>query len=196
MENSHPEDVSRWGYMSAGLGARESEVDKWTCTIGGFTAAMLAAGIVGWLISSSWLPIWFRAVLCIGVFGAVIFASQKACAQREAAAEDEAEAAVTETPVAATPPAPEPAPATGSPAKPVGLDGPRGGAPDDLTVLRGVGPALAKLCNDLGYYHYDQIAAWNDDEVAWVDANLEGFKGRVTRDEWVAQAKELVAAKA
>ena len=29
------------------------------------------------------------------------------------------------------------------------------------------------------------------DEVAWVDQNLEGFKGRVTRDEWVAQAKLL-----
>jgi hypothetical protein len=34
-------------------------------------------------------------------------------------------------------------------------------------------------------------AAWNADEIAWVDDNLEGFKGRVTRDNWVAQAKAL-----
>jgi predicted flap endonuclease-1-like 5' DNA nuclease len=43
----------------------------------------------------------------------------------------------------------------------------------------------------LGFWHFDQIAAWTADEVAWVDANLEGFRGRVTRDQWVAQAKTL-----
>ena len=31
------------------------------------------------------------------------------------------------------------------------------------------------------------------DQVAWVDENLEGFKGRVTRDKWVVQAKILAA---
>ncbi len=50
---------------------------------------------------------------------------------------------------------------------------------------------MEKLCNSLGFYHFDQIASWTPDEVAWVDANLEGFKGRVTRDTWVAQAKIL-----
>ena len=54
-----------------------------------------------------------------------------------------------------------------------------------------MGPKLEKLCNTMGFYHFDQIAAWRADEVAWVDQNLEGFKGRVTRDEWVAQAKIL-----
>jgi predicted flap endonuclease-1-like 5' DNA nuclease len=29
--------------------------------------------------------------------------------------------------------------------------------------------------------------------VAWVDANLQGFKGRVTRDNWIAQAKILAS---
>ena len=33
-------------------------------------------------------------------------------------------------------------------------------------------------------------AAWKH-EVAWVDENLEGFKGRVSRDVWVEQAKIL-----
>ncbi|MDJ0821795.1 MAG: NADH-quinone oxidoreductase subunit NuoE [Paracoccaceae bacterium] len=98
---------------------------------------------------------------------------------------------------AATPaPGADPAPQaeTASPGtKPAALDGPREGGPDDLTQIKGIGPKLAKLCNQLGFYHFDQIAAWTDEEVAWVDANLEGFKGRVTRDSWVEQAKVLAS---
>ena len=45
----------------------------------------------------------------------------------------------------------------------------------------------------MGFFHFDQIAAWTADELAWVNSNLEGFKGRATRDEWVAQAKLLAA---
>lgn len=94
------------------------------------------------------------------------------------------------TAVAATPePAAEPAPAEGR--RPEALAGPRGGQADDLKRIKGIGPKLEKLCNTLGFYHFDQVAAWTEDEVAWVDQNLEGFKGRVTRDEWVAQAKVL-----
>jgi len=47
------------------------------------------------------------------------------------------------------------------------------------------------LLHSMGFYHFDQIANWTPDEVAWVDDNLQGFKGRVTRDNWVAQAKTL-----
>ncbi|CTQ49628.1 NADH-quinone oxidoreductase subunit E [Jannaschia donghaensis] len=75
--------------------------------------------------------------------------------------------------------------------KPTGLDAPRDGSADDLTRIRGIGPKLEKLCNSLGFWHFDQIANWSEAEIAWVDANLEGFKGRVTRDEWVKQAKVL-----
>jgi len=77
--------------------------------------------------------------------------------------------------------------------RPEALDGPRGGKADDLKRIKGVGPKMEKLCNSLGFYHFDQIASWTPDEVAWVDANLEGFKGRVTRDEWVDQARLLAA---
>lgn len=77
--------------------------------------------------------------------------------------------------------------------RPAALDGPRDGKADNLKEIKGVGPKMEKLCNSLGFYHFDQIAAWTPDEVAWVDANLEGFKGRVTRDTWVAQAKILAA---
>ncbi|WP_135450655.1 NADH-quinone oxidoreductase subunit NuoE [Tabrizicola caldifontis] len=77
--------------------------------------------------------------------------------------------------------------------KPATLAEPRDGKGDDLTMISGVGPKLQALCQKLGFWHFDQIAAWTPAEVAWVDANLEGFKGRVTRDNWVAQAKVLAA---
>ena len=81
---------------------------------------------------------------------------------------------------------------TAAPArKPAVLSEARGGAPDDLKRIKGVGPKLEKLLHSMGFFHFDQIAAWTGEEIAWVDENLEGFKGRVTRDEWVAQAKEL-----
>lgn len=77
--------------------------------------------------------------------------------------------------------------------KPVTLDAPREGGADDLKQIKGVGPKLEQVCFDLGFYHFDQIAAWTSDEIAWVDANLKGFKGRVSRDAWVDQAKILAA---
>jgi NADH-quinone oxidoreductase subunit E len=77
--------------------------------------------------------------------------------------------------------------------KPKALKSARGGKADDLKLILGIGPKLEKLCQSLGFYHFDQIAAWTTDEIAWVDDNLEGFKGRVTRDKWVAQAKILAA---
>lgn len=78
--------------------------------------------------------------------------------------------------------------------KPETLDGPRnGGEADNLKEIKGIGPKLEQLCHSMGFYHFDQIAAWSTDEIAWVNANLEGFKGRVTRDEWVKQAKILAA---
>ena len=83
----------------------------------------------------------------------------------------------------------EPAPGT----KPETLDGPRNGDADDLKQIKGVGPKLEAMCNDLGFYHFDQIANWTDEEVAWVDENLQGFKGRVSRDNWVEQAKTLAS---
>ncbi|PKQ14000.1 MAG: NADH:ubiquinone oxidoreductase [Alphaproteobacteria bacterium HGW-Alphaproteobacteria-1] len=77
--------------------------------------------------------------------------------------------------------------------RPATLSAPKDGKADDLKAIKGVGPKLEKLCNQLGFYHYDQIANWTAEEVAWVDENLKGFKGRVSRDGWVEQAKILAA---
>lgn len=76
--------------------------------------------------------------------------------------------------------------------KPQALKAARDGKGDDLKKIEGIGPALEKLCHELGIFHFDQIAKWGEAEVTWMDGNLKGFKGRVTRDKWVAQAKLIL----
>jgi predicted flap endonuclease-1-like 5' DNA nuclease len=86
------------------------------------------------------------------------------------------------------------APAASAPdGKPASLSAPRDGGADDLKKIKGVGPKLEQLLHRLGFFHFDQIASWSASDVAWVDDNLEGFKGRATRDEWVAQAAKLAS---
>lgn len=82
---------------------------------------------------------------------------------------------------------------TGEGAKPEMMDAPREGGADNLKEIKGIGPKLEMLCHSLGVYHFDQIAGWGAQEVAWMDANLKGFRGRVSRDDWVGQAKILAA---
>jgi NADH-quinone oxidoreductase subunit E len=65
------------------------------------------------------------------------------------------------------------------------------GKADDLKLIHGVGPALEKLLNKIGVWHFDQIANWSAKELAWIDEKLEGFKGRAKRDDWIRQAKKL-----
>jgi NADH-quinone oxidoreductase subunit E len=77
--------------------------------------------------------------------------------------------------------------------RPERLDAPRGGTADDLKRIKGIGPKLEDLLNNLGYYHFDQIAAWTPEEIAWVDTNIEDFRGRATRDDWVGQARLLAS---
>ncbi len=76
--------------------------------------------------------------------------------------------------------------------QPKALEAPRSGGPDDLKRIDGIGPKIESMLNGIGYYHFDQIAAWTDEEVAWVDDNVLEFRGRITRDDWVGQAKALV----
>ncbi len=75
--------------------------------------------------------------------------------------------------------------------KPRTLKAPRKAGADDLKLIKGIGPKIEKLLNDMGFFHFDQIAKWGQDELAWVDQNLEGFKGRASRDGWLDQASRL-----
>ena len=81
----------------------------------------------------------------------------------------------------------EPAPAPAPPPAPAAADEPG----DDLGKIKGVGPKLVKLLHSLGVTRFDQIAAWTDEDIARVDAQLGAFAGRVQRDNWVEQAKFL-----
>lgn len=64
------------------------------------------------------------------------------------------------------------------------------GTADDLIKIKGIGPKLQKLLNDVGIWHYGQIAQWTPGEIAWINAKID-FKGRVQRERWVVQAREL-----
>jgi predicted flap endonuclease-1-like 5' DNA nuclease len=107
----------------------------------------------------------------------------------------------------AAPPPPAAAPAAPAPAAaaiaaqpavapradgPLRLAAPRDGKADDLKQIEGIGPALESLLNGLGIWHFDQIAAWTEADVAWVDGQMARFKGRIARDRWIAQAKIIV----
>ena len=101
--------------------------------------------------------------------------------------------AVLEKPVRAKAASPKPeaavAPAVAENA-PTLLNAPRAAGADDLKLILGVGPKLEKVLNDLGFWHFDQIATWGPAEIAWVDARIT-FKGRIERDDWVAQSAAL-----
>jgi NADH-quinone oxidoreductase subunit E len=79
-------------------------------------------------------------------------------------------------------------------APPKGLPAPRGGSPDPLQRISGVGPKIEGMLYDLGIFHFDQIAGWTEEQERWVDSHLK-FKGRIARDEWVKQARLLADGK-
>ncbi|MBR2574342.1 MAG: NADH:ubiquinone oxidoreductase [Loktanella sp.] len=139
--------------------------------IGAVFVAIIVAGVAGLALALGWRP----------------------------ARNDRVAAAVA--PVAEPAPAPSTAPAaqvapaatSGAGTKPATLPAARGGQPDGLRQLSGVGPKLEQTLHGMGIFHFDQIASWGPQELVWMDANLQGFKGRASRDGWVAQAKALAA---
>ncbi|MEM1365834.1 MAG: ATP-binding cassette domain-containing protein, partial [Pseudomonadota bacterium] len=74
--------------------------------------------------------------------------------------------------------------------KPVGLPKPRKAGADDLKLVKGIGPVNEKKLNELGVYHFDQIAKWDRPQIGWVGTFL-AFPGRIDREEWTRQAHDL-----
>lgn len=120
---------------------------------------------------------------------------EKAPEPAPAAAEEKTPAAAAETANEKTPAAAPAAVADENEggSQPVALAQPRSGSADNLKEIKGVGPKLESLLHELGIYHFDQIAGWSSAEVAWMDENLKGFRGRVSRDDWIGQARILAA---
>ncbi len=69
------------------------------------------------------------------------------------------------------------------------------GEPDDLKLIVGVGPVLERMLHNLGVTTFRQIARWSERDVGEFDAKLPEFPGRIVRDQWVTQARELHLAK-
>lgn len=63
---------------------------------------------------------------------------------------------------------------------------------DDLTALKGVASTLERRLQALGVYTYEQIASWTPDQVREFSSRL-AFKDRIEREQWVEQARELLA---
>ena len=76
--------------------------------------------------------------------------------------------------------------------RPYGLAAPLGGQPDDLKRIRGIGPQNEGRLHGLGIWHFTQIRAWSEENVKWVGSYL-AFSGRIDREKWVDQARELAA---
>jgi predicted flap endonuclease-1-like 5' DNA nuclease len=63
---------------------------------------------------------------------------------------------------------------------------------DDLKAIKGIGPKLEGLLNDLGIYTFRQISKMKTAEYELIDSLLNAFQGRAKRDAWAKQAKELL----
>jgi predicted flap endonuclease-1-like 5' DNA nuclease len=87
-------------------------------------------------------------------------------------------------------PAPEPGPVAAAP-EPAPAPAPAPAAADDLARIKGIGPKLVALLGELGVTSFAQIASWSDEDVTRIDAQLGRFAGRITRDQWIEQAKLL-----
>jgi len=65
------------------------------------------------------------------------------------------------------------------------------GKKDDLRLISGIGPKLERLLNKNGVYYFWQVAEWSRQDIDVMDQRLDTFKGRIERDDWVSQARQL-----
>lgn len=70
------------------------------------------------------------------------------------------------------------------------LDAPNG-EPDDLKRILGIGPVLEEKLNDMGIYHFSQVAEFTQADIENINTHLN-FPGRIERDEWIPQARDLM----
>ncbi len=114
---------------------------------------------------------------------AAVAAKPKAKVKTKAAAKPKAKAAPK--PKAAAKPKAKAAPKP----KVLYTDGPTDGTPDDLKLIKGIGPKFEKDLNSKGIYYFRQIAAWKKKDVTMVEGIIDSIPGRIERDSWVPQAK-------
>ena len=70
---------------------------------------------------------------------------------------------------------------------------PKSSIPDNLELIKGLGPKVNSMLKGLGVTSFAQVASWTAADVAEMDGKLGAFAGRITRDNWVDQAQLLSA---
>ena len=65
--------------------------------------------------------------------------------------------------------------------------------PQNLELIKGLGPKVNTLLKGLGVTSFAQVASWTAADVSEIDAQLGAFAGRITRDNWIDQAQLLAA---
>lgn len=62
---------------------------------------------------------------------------------------------------------------------------------DNLTQIKGIGPAIEKELNKIGIYTFKQISNFNVNDIIKITDLIKFFPGRIERDDWVGQAFKL-----
>lgn len=187
---------------SAAAASAASTTASAASTTGASSMATSAAATAGTLLSGGALATGMSASASAGdksniataaAEGAVAAALKGAGAADAAAVAKPAAPSASPTTSSAAASSPAGAAATPQPSKPSLFDKPRDGKGDDLGLIWGVGDKLHQKLNAMGIWHFDQIAKWTAAEVAWFEAAMDGFKGRIERDKWIEQCKKLAA---
>ena len=87
----------------------------------------------------------------------------------------------------------EKAKAQAAPKAKVAKPTPTASIPDNLELIKGLGPKVNTLLKGLGVTSFAQVAGWTAADVAEIDPKLGAFAGRITRDNWIDQAQLLSA---
>ena len=66
---------------------------------------------------------------------------------------------------------------------------------DDLKMISGIGPVLEGKLNADGICTYRRVAVLTDTDIDRLESEVIHFSGRIRRDDWIGQAKELHAKK-
>jgi large subunit ribosomal protein L21 len=109
-------------------------------------------------------------------------------AAREARAKSEKEASGAVATSEGAPPTPAPVGPPSATTEPVP------GRVDDLTAIKGIGAVSAERLREAGVTSYAQVAAWSDHDVLIMAARIKVGADRITRQDWVGQARSLAAA--
>ena len=76
--------------------------------------------------------------------------------------------------------------------KPLIRSAPRPKGKDNLQEIEGIDAAMEERLNELGVFHFDQIAKWSAKNCHWVEEYLVLEDSQIKEDNWIGQAKNLI----